>query len=261
MEAHSPWLAPQSEYYQSLNGNWKFNWVKQPSERPVDFYKESYNVAGWKEIPVPSNWDGKEIFLHFNGVYSGIYVWINGKKVGYSQGANNDAEFNITNYVRKGENIIAAKVYRWTDGSYIEDQDMFRLSGIHRDVYLYAVPKLHVRDFFLKSGFAGDNYNTAQFLADVSVVNYGGSSDGKVEITLLAPDGKQIYFKGTNRHDIHPKYGKAVPVESMIEDILLMKRHNINMVRTSHYPNDPKMYALYDYLRQPRRCTLAHPYG
>ena len=373
----SPWLMPKSDYYLSLNGNWKFNWVKQPSERPVDFYKETYNVSGWKEIPVPSNWemlgygtpiytnitypyknnppliqsqkgytnekepnpvgsyrrtfnvpdnwDGKEIFLHFDGVYSGIYVWINGKKVGYSEGANNDAEFNITDYVRKGENTIAAEVYRWTDASYIEDQDMFRLSGIHRDVYVYAAPKLHVRDFFLKSEFNNDDYSSAQFVADLSVVNYGGISDGKVEITLLSPEGKvvktmenpvtgvkkgkpfeytarttveqpllwsaekphlytviislkdksgkeleamsskfgfrnieiknrlvyinneQIYFKGTNRHDIHPKYGKAVPVESMIEDILLMKRHNINMVRTSHYPNDPKMYALYDY--------------
>ncbi|NDV60109.1 glycoside hydrolase family 2 TIM barrel-domain containing protein [Bacteroides sp. 519] len=374
---NEPWQQPNSAYYQSLNGNWKFNWVKQPSERPVDFYKETYNVSGWKEIPVPSNWemlgygtpiytnityphknnppliqsqkgytnekepnpvgsyrrtfnipadwDGKEIFLHFNGVYSGIYVWINGKKVGYSEGANNDAEFNITNYVRKGENIVAAEVYRWTDASYIEDQDMFRLSGIHRDVYVYAAPKLHVRDFFLKSEFKGDDYTSAQFLTDLSVVNYGGASEGKVVTTLLDPNGKvvktmespvkgvkkgkpftctasttvdnpmlwsaekpnlytvivslkdkngneleamsnkfgfrkieiknrlvyinneQIYFKGVNRHDIHPKYGKAVPVESMIEDILLMKRHNINMVRTSHYPNDPKMYALYDY--------------
>jgi len=373
----TPWLMPKSEYYMSLNGNWKFNWVKQPSERPVNFYEDNYNVSGWKEIPVPSNWemhgygtpiytnirypfknnppliqpqqgytnekepnpvgsykrtfnipaswDGNEIFLHFDGVYSGIYVWINGKKVGYSEGANNDAEFNITKYVKKGENSIAAEVYRWTDASYIEDQDMFRLSGIHRDVYLYSTPKMHVRDYFLKSELNND-LSSAVFKAELSLVNYGkGSTDGTVEVTLLDSSGKtvtnisknisglksdkemqeilsakvdnpllwsaekpnlytvivsfkdktgkeieamsskfgfrkieikdkrvfvnneQIFFKGTNRHDTHPKYGKAVPVETMIEDIVLMKKHNMNMVRTSHYPNSPKMYAMYDY--------------
>ena len=373
----TPWLYPNSEYYQSLNGNWKFNWVKQPSERPVNFYKENYDVSGWKDLPVPANWemhgysipiytnitypfknnppfiqpqkgftnekepnpvgsyrrtfnvpenwDGKEIFLHFDGVYSGIYVWINGKKVGYSEGANNDAEFNITKYVRKGENMIAAEVYRFTDASYIEDQDMWRMSGIHRDVYVYAAPKLHVRDYFLKSEFDGDDFSSAKFRAELSVSNYGGSGDGTAEVTLLDPQGKvvttltqnvtgvkkgkeseyvvettvnnpslwsaekpnlytviinlkdkdgkeleamsskfgfrkieiknkrvyinneQVFFKGTNRHDNHPVFGKAVPIESMIEDILLMKKHNINMVRTSHYPNSPKMYAMYDY--------------
>ncbi len=373
----TPWLTPQSEYYQSLNGSWKFNWVKQPSERPVNFYKENFDVSGWKEMPVPANWemngysipiytnitypfknnppliqpqkgytnekepnpvgsyrrtfnipanwDGKEIILHFDGVYSGIYVWINGKKVGYSEGANNDAEFNITKYVKKGENMIAAEVYRFTDASYIEDQDMWRMSGIHRDVYLYATPKLHVRDYFLKSEFNGNDFSSAKFKAELTLRNYGGSGDGTAEVTLIDPQGKvistlkqavsnikkdkeseyavettvsnpllwsaekphlytvivslkdkngneleamsskfgfrkieiknkrvyvnneQVFFKGTNRHDTHPVYGKSVPVETMIEDILLMKTHNINMVRTSHYPNSPKMYAMYDY--------------
>ena len=196
---NQPWATPASDLYYSLNGTWKFHWVKQPSERPINFYKTDYDVSSWKEIPVPANmemqgygtpiytnitypfknypamivpqkgytnekepnpvgsyrrdftvpanWDGKEIFLHFNGVYSGFYVWINGKKVGYSQGSNNDAEFNITKYLKPGNNTIAVEVYRWTDGSYLEDQDMFRLSGIYRDVYLYATPKVHVRDF------------------------------------------------------------------------------------------------------------------
>ena len=168
-----PWMTPNSSLYYSLNGLWKFNWVKQPSERPVDFYKTDYDVSSWKEINVPSNmemlgygtpiytnvtypfrnypakilpqggytnekepnpvgsyrrefeipdnWDGKEIFIHFNGVYSGFYLWINGKKVGYSQGSNNDAEFNITKYIVPGKNIVAVEVYRWTDGSYLED--------------------------------------------------------------------------------------------------------------------------------------------
>lgn len=374
-----PWETPNSDYYLSLNGNWKFHWVKQPSERPVNFYKTNYDVSSWKEIPVPSNWemhgygtpiytnitypfknnppliqpqkgytnetevnpvgsyrrdftipdgwDGKEIILHFNGVYSGIYVWINGQKVGYSEGASNDAEFNITKYVKTGANTIAAEVYRWTDASYIEDQDMFRLSGIHRDVYVYATPKVHVRDYYLKSEFNGNDFSAATFKAELSVRNYGkGTSkantaevllldpSGKVVATLSQPvasekggaeqkydlqakindpllwsaetphlytaivslkdsegkvteamsskfgfrkieiknkrvyiNNKAVFFKGVNRHDIHPRYGKAVPVESMIQDILLMKSHNVNMVRTSHYPNDPKMYALYDY--------------
>jgi len=374
-----PWEQPNSTFYQSLNGNWKFNWVKQPSERPVNFYKTSYDVSSWKEIPVPSNWemlgygtpiytnitypfknnppliqsqkgytnekepnpvgsyrktfnipanwDGKEIFLHFDGVYSGIYVWINGKKVGYSEGANNDAEFNITQFVKTGENIIAAEVYRWTDASYIEDQDMFRLSGIHRDVYVYATPKTHIYDYSLLSEFTGDNYSSAQFKVKANIKNYdrktsdvhiltvnllnakgdnvatltkkidkikgNGAADIELQTSIDNPllwsaekpnlysviisladekssateamsskfgfrkieiknkrvyiNNKQVFFKGVNRHDIHPEFGKAVPVESMIKDIELMKQHNINMVRTSHYPNSPKMYALYDY--------------
>ncbi|MBF0576977.1 glycoside hydrolase family 2 TIM barrel-domain containing protein [Dysgonomonas sp. GY617] len=374
-----PWLEPSSSLYQSLNGNWKFHWVKQPSERPQDFYKMNYDVSSWKEIPVPSNWemhgygtpiytnityphknnppfiqpqkgytnetevnpvgsyrrdfsipadwDGKEIILHFDGVYSGIYVWINGKKVGYSQGASNVAEFNITDYVKIGDNTIAAEVYRWTDGSYIEDQDMFRLSGIHRSVFLYATPKVHVRDYFLLSEFQGDDYSSANFKVKASVRNYDSESSQattvnillldisgkevanlsqkvptlkgqeeqvyelqtKVEkpllwsaekpnlytavVTLKDNDGKvleamsskfgfrkieiknkrvyvnneQVFFKGVNRHDIHPQYGKAVPVESMMQDVLLMKQHNLNTIRTSHYPNDPRLYAMFDY--------------
>jgi len=376
---NKPWEEPSSTLYQSLNGNWKFHWVKQPSERPKDFYKTNYDISSWKEMPVPSNWemhgygtpiytnityphknnppfiepqrgytneievnpvgsyrrnfsipadwDGKEIFLHFDGVYSGMYVWINGKKVGYSQGASNVAEFNITDYVKTGDNMIAVEVYRWTDGSYLEDQDMFRLSGIHRPVFLYATPKVHVRDYFLQSEFIGNDYNSALFKVKTSVKNYGkeASRPSTVSVSLLDATGKevinisqpvqslkgeqeqiynlqatvnnpllwsaekpnlytaivtlkdqngqvmeamsskfgfrkievknkrvyvnnkQIFFKGANRHDIHPQFGKAVPTESMIQDILLMKQHNLNMIRTSHYPNDPRMYAMFDY--------------
>jgi len=374
-----PWETPSSAYYHLLNGDWKFNWVKKPSERPIDFYKMNYDVSSWKEIPVPSNWemlgygtpiytnitypfknfpslilpqkgftnevevnpvgsyrrnfnvpqdwDGKEIFLHFDGVYSGFYVWINGEKVGYSEGSNNDAEFNISKYVKPGENTIATEVYRWTDGSYIEDQDMFRLSGIHRDVYLVATPKVHVTDYNLQSIFNGDDYSSAIFKVDASVKNYSDKTTGvnKIEVQLLDPSDKivttlskevnslksnneqllnlesnvtkpqlwsaekpnlysvivsmkdaqgkvieamtskfgfrkieiknkrvyinneQVFFKGTNRHDIHPKFGKAVPVETMETDVLMMKQHNINTIRTSHYPNSQKMYAMYDY--------------
>ena len=374
-----PWETPSSSFYSSLNGQWKFYWAKQPSERPVDFYKTTYDTSTWDEIMVPSNWemlgygtpiytnvnypfknlpskilpqkgftnetemnpvgsyrrnfqipkdwDGKKIFLHFDGVYSGMYVWVNGRKVGYSQGANNDAEFDITSFVNVGENILAVEVYRWTDGSYIEDQDMFRLSGIHRDVYIYATPQIYIRDFSLRSDFQFDDLLSSKLNVDLWIKNDGGkvAKGNSVEIQLWDPFGKQVanqvqpienlfknkenrlsictlvenpllwsaespqlytvilalkndqgkeieaisskfgfrkieiknkrvylnneqvFFKGTNRHDIDPRFGKAVPVSTMIKDIELMKRHNINTVRTSHYPNSPKMYALYDY--------------
>ena len=372
-----PWERTRSSRYLLLNGNWKFNWVKQPSERPVDFYKTSYDVSGWKEIPVPSNWEmhgygtpiytnitypirnnppfiqgqrgyavekepnavgsyrrefalpadwkDKEVFIHFDGIYSAAYVWINGKKVGYSQGSSNDAEFRITPYVKAGNNTVAVEVYRWCDGSFLEDQDMFRLSGIHRDVYLVASPKVSLRDIHLTSQIS-DRLDKAELKVKTDVHNYGKKvQEATVRVSLLNTEGKPvssfiiptgkitggqenvcegtttirdprlwsaetpslytvqlelldaagnvleatsqqygfrkieirnnkvyinnalILFKGANRHDIHPQFGKAVPVESMIEDILLFKRFNLNTIRTSHYPNDPKMYSLYDY--------------
>ena len=160
-----------SMHFKSLNGNWKFNWVNTPRERPKEFYKEDSNVDNWKEIDVPSNWQmrgygipiytnvkypyslntkevpkidhnynpvgsyvrnfniqlnwlGREVIIHFAGVKSAFYIWINGKKVGYSQGSMTPAEFNITNFIKLGENTLAVEVYRWSDGSYLEDQDM-----------------------------------------------------------------------------------------------------------------------------------------
>lgn len=373
----TPWKRTNSSRYLLLNGNWKFNWSKQPSERPENFYKTNYDVSGWDEIPVPSNWEmqgygtpiytnitypfrnnppfiqtqqgytvekepnavgsyrrdftlppswkDKEIFIHFDGIYSAAYVWINGKQVGYTQGSNNDAEFRITSYVKPGKNTLAVEVYRWSDGSYLEDQDMFRLSGIHRDVYLVATPTVRLRDIHLSSSL-NDGLNKAELKVKAKIHNYdkkiqnatlhvallnsqgqsvrtitipvegiGGGKENLCEGTavlsnpllwsaetpnlytvnfeLIDHQGKvletttqqygfrkieirnnKVYinnalvlFKGVNRHDTHPQYGKAVPVESMIQDILMFKRFNINTVRTAHYPNDPKMYALYDY--------------
>lgn len=372
-----PWKRTRSSRYLLLNGNWKFNWVKQPEERPKDFYRINYDVSQWNEIPVPSNWEmhgygtpiytniaypfrnnppfiqgqrgytvekepnavgsyrhefnlpenwsDKEVFIHFDGAYSAMYLWINGKKVGYSQGANNDARFNITRYVQPGKNQVAVEVYRWSDGSYLEDQDMFRLSGIHRDVYLVATPKVQLRDIHLTSVLSS-RYDKAELHVKSKIRNHGKTiRNGSVRISLLDETGKNLrqiitetgalaagkeivvnskgsirdpklwsaenpylytvnielldengkvtetttqqygfrhieirnkkvfingmltLFKGANRHDTHPQYGKAIPVESMIEDILLFKRHNLNTIRTSHYPNDPKMYGLFDY--------------
>lgn len=294
-------------------------WTIEKELNPVGSYKREFTLG--------EEWtNDREVFLHFDGCYSALYVWINGKEVGYSQGANNDAEFNITKYIRKGVNTISCEVYRWSDGSYLEDQDMFRLSGIHRNVYLYATKKVRVRDFHITDTLS-DDLTSANYNVQTKIKSYDKSYKGlKVEVQVLDAQQKvvsvaqaavptinrkheavidvkgtipatislwsaetpnlytyvvtlkdaqgnlietssnkygfrkieeknnKVYinnelvlFKGVNRHDTHPILGKAIPVESMIEDIILMKLNNINMVRTAHYPNDARMYALYNY--------------
>ena len=122
-----------------------------------------------------------------------MYVWVNGKKMGYSQGANNVAEFDITDYVRQGANRLAVEVYRWTDGSYLEDQDMFRLSGIHRPVYLYATPEMYIRDYHLQSEFTSDVLDVANFKVNIDIRNSAGkNSFGSVMALLLDTDGREI---------------------------------------------------------------------
>ena len=216
----------------SLNGIWKFNWVKSPDQRPQDFYKENYDTSTWDDIKVPanwevegfgipiytnteypfavtnpnppdipdgynpvgsykrtfdipSNWNGKELFIHLGAVKSAFYIWINGKKVGYSQGSKLPAEFNLTNFVKQGENTIALEVYRWSDGSYLECQDFWRISGIERDVYLYARPKVHLADYFAKAGLANDFKDGTFDLAIElnSVVSKKQKGSVEVEIT------------------------------------------------------------------------------
>lgn len=376
-----PWEEVHNSAYMLLNGTWAFHWVSEPSQRPLDFYKEDFDVSGWDRIPVPSNWemqgydrpiyanvefphantppyiqarkgfndggknyginpvgsyvrtfnlpegwDGKRTFIHFGGIYSAAFVYLNGKYVGYSQGANNVAEFDVTKYLKPGENRLAVQVFRWSDGSYLECQDMFRMSGIFRDVYLYNVPKVSVRDHYItclldkdknyKSGTMNvklslDNRdklkgtknllvrlldpegrkvaesevavkyapsspvstaNVSFDLTDLSlwtaetpslytvqvIQRQGGKDemafstkygfrDIEVKGSLLYLNGKRVFFKGTNRHDTHPMYGRAVTTESMLWDVLTMKRNNINTIRTSHYPNAAKMYAMFDY--------------
>jgi beta-galactosidase len=214
-------------YYQTLNGTWKFHWVKKPADRPMDFWHEEFNDGAWADMPVPSHWErhgydipiytnvkypyplgtkeypkidpennpvgsyrrkftvpaewhehDRRILLHFEGVMSAFYVWINGQYIGYSQDSMTVAEFDITDQVRKGENIIAVEVYRWSDGSYFEDQDMWRLSGIYREVCLIAQPRVYVRDMFARCEFDSD-YKDATLKVDVGLrngkpgVNYG----------------------------------------------------------------------------------------
>lgn len=287
---------------------------------PVGSYKKTFTV--------PADWDGREIFLHFDGVESNAYVWINGKKVGYSQGSRTPAEFNITSYVKPGENTLAVQVFRWCDGSYLEDQDFWRLSGIFRDVYIFSTPKTHVRDYWAFAGLT-DDYKNGTLDVSAKIVNYGEkASSGKIEAQLyettigdptpvgdpisadftvkpgeevdvkvgdeiykgiktwtaetpnlytvviktIGADGKTleaipvrigfrtveiknsqvlvngqpVLFKGADRHEHDPDTGHYVTRESMISDIKLMKQHNLNAVRTSHYPNTPEWYDLCD---------------
>lgn len=302
---------------------------KPPFIRPVEGWtieKEKNPVGSYlRTFHIDKSWMDKEVFLHFDGCYSAIYIWINGKEVGYSQGANNDAEFNVTRYLRPGKNTLACEVYRWSDGSYLEDQDMFRLSGIHRNVYMYATRKVRVRDFHITDRLS-DDLQTASFQVASELKAYGKNfSNLKVEVQVLDPQKREVarqeskvtsvhrskpqmvyvsgnipakvalwtaetpnlytfivtlknakgevietsankygfrrieqknnkvyinnelvLFKGVNRHDTHPILGKAIPVASMKRDIELMKLNNVNTVRTSHYPNDARMYALYD---------------
>ena len=286
---------------------------------PVGSYRTPFTV--------PDTWAGKHVFLHFEGVLSAFYLWVNGTKVGYSQESFTGAEFDITPYLKKGSNLLAVEVYRWCDGSYLEDQDMWRLSGIFRDVFLYATPTARVRDLWVDPRL-DDLYThgivkitaTVQNLGDgpakaptlefalldtagalLASANLQGATDpleGGAERILTAevrvpspahwtaetPNlydavvtskndhgtdlevyrcrvgfrridvrGGQflinrvpIRFRGVNRHEHSPENGKTIAVESMIGDIQLMKRNNIDTVHASHYPNDPRWYDLCD---------------
>ena len=186
----------KSKYFQSLNGDWKFSFSKNPKDRPRNFYRSDYDDSNWSLISVPGHWElqgwskpiyldeeypfppdppniphehnevgsyrksfqypvfwrDRDVFIRFSGVRSAFYLWINGEKVGYSQGSKTPAEFDITPYIRNGRNNVSAEVYRFSDGSYLEGQDTWRLSGIERDVYIYSVPKTRITDFNVLSG-------------------------------------------------------------------------------------------------------------
>ncbi|RJX38856.1 DUF4981 domain-containing protein [Paenibacillus pinisoli] len=289
-----------------------------PSDNPTGCYR--------KEFRLPGGWLSRRITLRFEGVDSAYHVWVNGKAVGYSQGSRLPSEFDITDYVQEGRNSLAVKVYQWSDGSYIEDQDMWWLSGIFRDVSLIARPQTHIRDFTVRTGLTGGS-DDAVLSIDSELVGKGrgGASDCQIHyslsewgsgreiaswtsdtvrmdaegkavlrekatiaaprkwtaeepnlylllMTLQTPDGETIEvvparvgfrqvevseglmkvngvavrLKGVNRHDHHPELGRYVPYEVMKQDVLMMKRHNINAVRTAHYPNDPRFYDLCD---------------
>lgn len=237
-----------SPYSVSLNGNWKFHWAKDPDGRLVYFYKPDYDVSGWKEIPVPSEWEmegygtpiytniiypfkrnapvvtdepddhtwtaykdrdpvgsyrrtftvpaewkGRETYLAFDGVYSAYYVWLNGEKIGFAKDSRMRSEFDVTRYLKPGENTLAVEVYRWSDGSYMEDQDMWRMSGIYRDVSLISRPLVSLFDYQVQTPFDA-NYQNATFKLNATVRNLGKQSQAvSVSADLYDADGKPVF--------------------------------------------------------------------
>lgn len=274
---------------------------------------------------LPADWAGMRVYVVFGAVESAFYAYVNGRQVGYSQDSHLPAEFDITEYVQPGTNVLAAQVYRWSDGVYLEDQDHWRLAGLHRSVYLYATPQVHISDFWVNTDLDAA-YRDATLRVRVTVTNKGQepakgltvqarlldasgqdaiapqsaplvvAAAGKAEISLSAPiadphkwtaetpylyrlllslqdpcgepvevetcrvgfrkveiadgqllvNGVSIKIQGVNRHEHDADTGKVVSYASMVQDIQLMKQHNINTVRTSHYPNDPRWLDLCD---------------
>ncbi|WP_437054557.1 glycoside hydrolase family 2 TIM barrel-domain containing protein [Streptomyces sp. enrichment culture] len=285
---------------------------------PVGQYRRTFTV--------PRSWSGRRTVLHFEGVKSAHYVWINGRLAGYDEDSYTPSEYDITPHLREGTNQIAVEVYRYSDGDWLEDQDMIRLSGIFRSVYLYSTPAVHLRDFKLDTPLA-DDYTAAElkvtahvrssdevsgglYTVDIMLYDADGrpvwrrplqrsvdvpaGQEATVDATQRIPEprlwsaeqpylytavlqlrdpagkvvetlshrvglrefaledglmrinGKPVTFRGTNRHEMHPDRGTALTRADMVRDIELIKRLNINSVRTSHYPNNPLWYELAD---------------
>lgn len=347
-----------SENYLSLNGNWKFNWVKNAFDRPTDFYKVDYNDNGWGTMPVPgmwelngygdpiyvnagytwrnqyannppivpeennhvgtyrkvitlpAHWKGKKIFVHWGSVTSNISLWVNGKYVGYSEDTKLEAEFDLTKYLKPGKNLIAFQVFRWCDGSYLEDQDFWRFSGVARDSYLYTRNSTYMHDVKVTPDLTDDYTNgtldvkldlTGSALVELELKDKEGNvvnnatvkGSGKLSTQILVEkplkwtaetpnlytltatlkkgenvlevipvkvgfrkvemknaqlcvNGKPILIKGVNRHELDPDGGYVISRDRMIQDIQMMKKLNINAVRTCHYPDDAQWYELCD---------------
>lgn len=260
---------------------------------------QNYTGSFRRVVNVPADWNGQDIYLHVGSATSNLTVWINGREVGYSEDSKVAAEFNVTKYLKRGSNLIALQVMRWCDGTYLEDQDFWRLTGIAREMYLYARPKAHLADLTIgqdwvdgngvldvKTSIVGKGTVEARLLdAEGNEVARGmhatipqahaWTAETPYLYTLLVTlrqgdlvieavrqrvgfrhieiaggqllvNGKPILIKGVNRHELDPDGGYVVSVKRMIQDISIMKRLNINAVRTSHYPDDPRWYDLCD---------------
>ncbi|MBR0259411.1 MAG: beta-galactosidase [Prevotella sp.] len=336
-----------SARYLSLEGMWRFRFVKNHQDAPADFFRVGYDDSAWENFPVPGlfelnghgdriyknigyawcttfdsnppivgetenytgsyrrevtlpeSWQGQQVLMHVGSATSNVKVWVNGKLVGYSEDSKIAAEFDITKYVKKGKNLIAMQVMRWCDGSYLEDQDFWRFTGIAREVYLYARPKVHIEDIVVKQ-----DWQDGTGLLDVSVKAPKGTTvevrlddaegntvgtgaqqtianvkawtaetpylynmyvtlkkgDNVLEVIpqrvgfrhveikggQLLVNGQPILIKGVDRHELDPDGGYVVSLERMRQDLRIMKQLNINAVRTSHYPDDPRWYDLCD---------------
>ena len=339
----------QSSRYLSMEGLWRFNFVKNHQDAPASFFRLDYDDSKWEDFPVPGlfelnghgdriyknigyawcttfdsnppyigetenytgsyrreftlpdDWKGQQVLFHVGSATSNLKVWVNGKYVGYSEDSKIAAEFDITKYVKKGKNLIAMQVMRWCDGSYLEDQDFWRFTGIAREVYLYARPKVHIEDIVI-----GQDYQDGKAFLNVDVKAAGNpqitmalydpsgelvaegitktlefnqakpwtaetpnlytlcitasKGDKVLEVVrqrvgfrhieikdgLFLLNGQPILIKGVDRHELDPDGGYIVSVERMKQDIQIMKQLNINAVRTSHYPDDPRWYELCD---------------
>jgi beta-galactosidase len=201
--------------YTNINYPWK-------AVTPPDIAGDYNPVSSYRRIfSVPANWDGRELFLTFDGVNSFFYLWINGEKIGYSKDSRTPATFDITKYVRKGDNLIAVQVYRWNDGSYLEDQDFWRLSGIFRDVYLWSAPKTFVRDYAVVTELAGD-FLSATLKVKAEIRNDSvAESNSTLEIKLLAPDGRTFALPATNPIAIPSGESKTVSLELPVDSLKL----------------------------------------
>ena len=285
------------------------------ADNPVGSYRRDFEL--------PEHWNDRRVFLHFEAGTSAMYIWVNGQKAGYTENTKSPAEFDITNYVKPGKNILAVEVYRWSDGSYLEDQDFWRLSGIDRDVYLYSTDNVRISDFFIRPNL-DEKYQNGILSADLTLRNFSELSQSiiveaqlldvsgkpvfiqkftaniaaraekalsftrkinspklwssetpnlysmvftlkdatgksvetvahktgfrKVELKngQLFVNGKAIYVKGVNIHEHNSVTGHYQDEQTMMEDLKLMKQHNINAIRMSHYPNNIRLMKLCD---------------
>ena len=295
--------------------NTMYPWDGEEFLRPPMVSKRNNPVGSYvKYFTLEEQMKGKRTFISFQGVETAFYVWLNGTFIGYSEDSFTPAEFELTETLREGENKLAVEVYKRSSASWLEDQDFFRFSGIFRDVFLYSIPRVHVRDIFVKAGLT-DSYQEgtleirAELIGDIDDVTieaslrdgdekeiWNGNAEGKEEVffkasglavlpwsaeeprlyrlylyvkneegqilefipqkvgfrrfemkdRIMCLNGKRILFKGVNRHEFNPVRGRAITREDMLWDIRFMKQHNINAVRTSHYPNQTLWYELCD---------------
>jgi beta-galactosidase len=289
-----------------------------PANRPLIPHDSNPVGSYRRDVDLPAGWSGSDVILHIGAAGSAYYVWVNGKKVGYSEDSKLPSEFDVTRFVRPGRNTIAIQVYRWSDGSYLEDQDFWRVSGIEREVFLMAAPKTRVRDFFVHAAL-DQSYKDGRLAVDVAVTPSKGKgtvravlldghrrvaelsqrmepgsgertvtlsstiprvkpwtaetpnlylllvelydAQGKiiqstysrigfrtVEVRngLVTVNGRPVTLRGVNRHEHDPETFHVISLEAMERDIQLIKRANVNALRTSHYPNDPRLYELAD---------------
>ncbi|WP_321437867.1 glycoside hydrolase family 2 TIM barrel-domain containing protein [uncultured Bacteroides sp.] len=259
----------------SLNGLWKFNWVPTPEKRPVDFSKPDFDVSGWKEIPVPSNWEvqgygtpfyrnlgytikkdyphvmsepekwytsfnernpvgsyrrefnipiewiGRRNFITFDGVDCAFFLWVNGKKVGYSVNSRNAADFDLTKYLKSGKNMIAVEVYQYSSGTWLEDQDMWRLHGIFRNVTLWSAPQVHIRDFFVKTDLDKE-YTDATLDVSAKIKNYSDktSKAQTFTATLYNKEGTEIAKGSTTGASLKSSQEEALNVKIQVANPL-----------------------------------------